>query len=149
MKQAIAIVPNENILDVEPFYKDLSEGDRHGKGIRRFSEIYNLGITPESLGLEEEEYPGYIYQIALISLGHFVLCFDEEVWVFIPSKLSNGHNKNKSFFRKYKKSLYFVIGNNEKEIVKTGDCKKVNCYREMYDYVNDVENFYESEELKR
>ncbi len=35
MMNALAIIPNENKLEVDPFYHDLEEGERHGKGIRK------------------------------------------------------------------------------------------------------------------
>lgn len=57
MNQAIAIIPNEYLLCVPPYYKDLVENDRHGKGILKFSnclkEIYEY--VNDNVNLFESE----------------------------------------------------------------------------------------------
>lgn len=104
MKPSIFILPNENILNVSPYALELEEKiSCHGKGIHHFSNLYNLGITPESLGMPNGVYSGNRYQIALVSLGHVCICFDEEIWIFCPEFMSK---KQKEWF--IKKKLFFL-----------------------------------------
>ena len=139
MKRATMVIPNENILDV-PFYcKDINEGEFHGLGVKIFSNQYKLGITATSLGLEEEEYPGYVWQMRLTSLGHAVVCVGdcEPLMVFLPNKISENQyhwfQEQQSFFLKNRKYLqYLVIDNNENILEQTHSNTLEQAFTLMY-----------------
>lgn len=142
----LAIIPNEEILKVSPFYKDLKEGESHGKGILDFSLLWDLGITPASLGLLEGEYPGYLYQVAMTSLGHAVICFDEEVWVFLPEYLSAGQKswfyEQKQFFKRHQKKLSYVVVSNEQMIIESLECSEAkDAFQLMFEYIDNSLEF--------
>ncbi len=151
MMNALAIIPNENKLEVDPFYHDLEEGERHGKGIKRFCDRHNLGITSESLGLNEGEYPGYRWQQAVASIGHLVICLDEELWAFLPERLSNNQRKwfkeHKHFFTKYKKRLSYVVFNEIGEIIEASEYLHSDSYHNLFNYIKNEET--RESELKR
>lgn len=140
MKKALAIIPNENLLDIEPFYEDFDIEEPHGKRIRYFSDKHGLGITPSSLGLLEGEYQGYRYQVAMASLGHIVICFGEEVWAFLPEYFSVGEKdwleEHYHFFRKYRSILYYAVVSANKSIIEARDYgSHDNRLKAMYNYV--------------
>lgn len=93
MNRAVAIIPNETILNVDPIVRDVKDNEYHGMKIEDFSRLYHLGITYESLGIEPNFYGGMVWQIALVSLGHAVVCFGLPVVVYISRVVSEGQKK--------------------------------------------------------
>lgn len=146
MKRAGLIVANEELLDAEDYYRELKNGESHGKIVKEFSDIYGLGITPESVGLNEGEYAGYRYQAALASLGHIIICLDENVWVFMPEYLSTNQKNyfynNKKLFSQNRNNLYYVIFDREQNIIdeKTYGYRG-DKYKSLYYYVENSVDF--------
>ncbi len=149
MKPSIFILPNENILNVSPYALELGEKiSCHGKGIHHFSNLYNLGITPESLGMPNGVYSGNRYQIALVSLGHVCICFDEEIWIFCPEFMSKKQKewfiKKKLFFFRHQKRMYYAIVANDKSIISSsGYSSRGNPYKKFYKYILNNELYEE------
>lgn len=141
MKPSIVILPNEEVLDVPLFSEELGRTSScHGESIKKFSDCYQLGITPESLGLPLGSYAGNRYQLALASLGHACICFDEEIWIFLPELLSKKQKEwfkdKKQFFKRHKKRLYYVVVNQERTIIEEMSYNsKGNHYKFLYTYI--------------
>ena len=71
------IIPNENIINQNPFERVLIGKERHGIGAKEFSDLYSLGLTFQNIGLEENDYNGYVWLQALSMLGHLSLQIDD------------------------------------------------------------------------
>lgn len=122
MKRELIIVPNEEIIKDGVWCKSLTEEERHGKGIEEYSNIYNLGLNEEIVGVDN--YNGYFWGIALAKLGHISLHVDNELVVYIPEIVTKGQYK---FFKKHKNfidhfrnsvSICFICKENEEYQIK-------------------------------
>lgn len=137
-KRALIIVANEELLPLEKTMtvQDLALEEPHGLGVRTFSERNQLGISAASLGLDEGEYPGYEWPLALASLGHAVICCDEEIIICLPEKLSQNQiqwfQEYKWFFLERKRHLSYMVVSLNKEIV---DFKDSLGYKGVFDYL--------------
>lgn len=161
MKRATIIIPNENLLNAPPYYKDIHEDEFHGLGVKIFSNRYHLGITATSLGLEEEEYPGYVWQTRLCSLGHAVVCLGdcEPLVSFIPNVISENQYlwfvKNQNIFLTRKEnSRYMIIDKSEKILEQNHHNTKEDAIQLMYNAIEKCRGRgilmqEESEERKR
>lgn len=149
MKPSILILPNENVLDVPLYFKELNANTlQHGKGVHDFSDLYNLGLNSESLGLPNGVYVGNRYQIALCSLGHACICFDEEIWIFCPEFMSQKQKewfiKKKLFFWRHQKRMFYAIVANDKSIISSGGySSRGNRYKKFYKYILNNELYEE------
>lgn len=153
MNRAIAIIPNEMLLNASPVIKDVRDDEYHGMKIEDFSNFYNLGITSESLGIEKNFYGGMVWQVALTSLGHAVVCFGFPMVVYLPKKFSSGQKKwfldYKTFFNKHKKTLSIVqVDEFENVLVKYGTEVEIDKFKILYSLI-EKEPILESSDLKR
>lgn len=144
MKRAILIIPNQDILNAEFYCKDLLEDEFHGLGVEIFSKMYNLGITYDSLGLKKGEYPGYIWQAKLTSLGHAIICAGdcEPLVIYLPDNLSKSQldwfNDYQFFFQKHKNKISYLVINKNEEVIENSDIYTNNVLEQMYLVINNL-----------
>ncbi len=137
MNRAIAIIPNEEILNVPLFYRDVQDTEFHAMKVQEFSDKYHLGITFENLGLEAEYYGGIVWQKRLVSLGHAIVCHGDPVVVYLPNVLSENQYQwfldYKNFFLKHRKNLSYMVVGNREEIIESEDVfSKNNTFKLLY-----------------
>ena len=117
MKRELIIVPNEEIIADGVWCKSLTEKERHGKGIEEYSKIYNLGLSEETVGVDN--YNGYFWGIALAKLGHISLHTDNDLVIYIPETITKLQykffKKHKSFINHFRNniSICFICKENE------------------------------------
>ena len=80
-----------------------------------------------------------------------IICLDEELWAFLPERLSNNQRKwikeHKHFFVKYKKTLSYVVYNENEEVVEAFEYRHSDSYENLFNYLKNEEN--RESELKR
>lgn len=89
VKSRLIIIPNEEELPVPIFDEEVDENIRHGKRVKEFSDNNHLGLNFQNLGLEEGNYNGYIWCVAMCSLGHMCVQIDEDTVIYIPHYISD------------------------------------------------------------
>lgn len=93
VKSRLIIIPNEEELAVPIFDKEVDETIRHGQRVKEFSDFHHLGLNFQNLGLEEGNYNGYTWCIAMCMLGHMCVQIDEDTVLYIPEFISNNQVK--------------------------------------------------------
>ena len=153
--RAIIIIPNENELNVGVYCKQLKENEFHGLGVKIFSNRNKLEITAESLGLEDDEYPGYVWQSCLASKGHAVICIGdcEPIINYLPHIISDNQYKwfldNQKLFTNRKEDLSYIVFDKEENILENGSIhNKTDVIISMYECLARRNNLEESEDLK-
>ncbi|MCI8575557.1 MAG: hypothetical protein HFI09_03715 [Bacilli bacterium] len=76
-QRKVIIIPNEYSIKHGVFERVLIGKDRHGMGAKEFSDLHHLGLTFQNIGLEENDYNGYVWLQALSMLGHLSLQIDD------------------------------------------------------------------------
>ena len=141
----IIVIPNEETLNIEPECITLSKMDSHGKKLEEFSNKHHLNIDKSTLNIRDDFY-GNQYQIAIASLGHIVICIDEQIWTFIPDTLTE---KQIEIFKRFKgmfleaEELYYAIYDQNRSIVDERDMVNEfeiqNNTEDLYLYVENLE----------
>ena len=87
-EREIIVIPNETKIASSYYRKELRTDEPHGSGIKRFSDIHNLGLSIESLGLRENDYNDMKWYTETAKLGHLVIQKDEDIIFYIPPVLT-------------------------------------------------------------
>lgn len=155
MYRAVIVIPDENILNVGVYSKQLTDNEFHGAGVKYFSNRYKLGITAESLGLEDDEYPGYVWQSKLASMKHVLICISdcELSTIYLPDRISNGQYNwfldNKRLLNKRIENLsYMVVDSDENILEKGSSYNKPDVLFSLYECLERRNTLNESEDLK-
>lgn len=90
MNSELIIVANEELVPSGVWSRTIIDGDRHGKRIKEYSDLYKLGLTFEKVGVEVNDYNGYRWGIALAKLGHISLHTDENLVIYVSNYISDG-----------------------------------------------------------
>ena len=135
--RAVAIISNEEILDVPLFYRDVHDTEFHAMKVQEFCDKYHLGVTFKSLGIEDGYYGGVIWQTKLASLGHTVICHGDPTIVYLPNYLSENQYawflKYKDYFKKQRKNLSYVVIDSALKIIESDDTySKNNTFSFLY-----------------
>lgn len=142
MKRAVIIVSNET-LNSPVYIRDVPDTGFHVQAIKDFCTKYHLGITYESLEIEEGDVHGLQFHYALASLGHLVIIAGEMLLVFLPEYLSDRQYKwlkdNALFFKKNSPILEYGFISETKDLLANGT------YETFY---RTIEKFKQERELK-
>ena len=96
MLGSLIIIPNENKLHIDPYpyISNLNPREKHVPKIKEFSNMYNLGITCEMLGVEEDDITGTEWHKKIASLGHaVVITRGDVVIIYLPKRISTKQNE--------------------------------------------------------
>lgn len=132
MKKETIIIPNENILNVPIFNKPVEV--HHAKNIKDFSDLYQLGLTFENVGLKENEFYGTFWQVALNKLGHAVITIEDTTICYLPETISDGQLKwflgNREYFVKIRNKFdyQFVDIPSDEEYYQLSANKKIKTF---------------------
>ncbi len=147
MKRELIIVPNEETILDGVWCKNLTEEERHGKGIEEYSDLYNLGLTTEIVGVDN--YNGYFWGIALAKLGHISLHIDNGLVIYIPDTITKLQYKffkqHKNFINHFRNSISIclICKNNEEYQIKA-----IESYGNDDDLSSPVRQFYDELKLR-
>lgn len=102
-KKELIIMPNEKELEEAEIYTKIfpNKNDRHGMGIKEFSDKYNLGLTPEIVGVEEGNYNGHKWGIALAKIGHISIHIEDFLVFYTPTTITINQYQYIMEMRKY------------------------------------------------
>lgn len=100
MNSQLIIVPNEELVSGGIWSKNIIDSDRHGKRIEEYSNLHQLGLNFQNVGVDN--YNGYFWGVALAKLGHISLHTDDNLIIYLPDYISEGQYQ---FFQKHKKFI--------------------------------------------
>lgn len=106
------IIPDEKQINIPIYNKKLNENEAHGLGIKDFSDKYNLGLTCQKLGLQENDYHDIKWFTETSKLGHLVIQKDENIIIYLPPVITEQQYRylleKKLEFYKYKNNVYAI-----------------------------------------
>lgn len=157
------IVPNETIVPLPEYRKELTtKEDRHGKPVKEFSDKYQLGLTFQNVGVEEGNYNGYMWSIAIAKLGHVAIQKDEDIIFYLPDTMTvnqyhylKSHKKEFSIY-KNNMSIVSIYMEDDKFQIKRFSKSNVGDDENLLDILDDLciekcntkDSIVESHELK-
>lgn len=108
----INIIVDEETDDKKDTFEPITEeNNRHGKCIQKFCLEHDLPITHELLGIENDNYNGYLWCKALSLLGYLVIQeAAENTIIYIPPVVTKHQldkmNQLKLIFKRRRECLY-------------------------------------------
>ncbi len=107
------IIPDETQIHLPIYRKELLiKEERHGHVVKDFSDTYHLGLTFETVQVEEENYNGYQWGKAIAKLGHLAIQKDDTVVFYLPSFITE---QQYQYLKKHRRE--FLIYKNKIGIV--------------------------------
>lgn len=138
------IIPNETIVPLLEYRKELTQDERHGKPVKEFSDKYQLELTFQNIGVEEGNYNGYMWSIAITKLGHVAIQKDDNVILYLPDAITKNQydylKNHKKEFSIYKNNMSIVnisIENNKFQI-KRFSTSNIDENESLLDILDDI-----------
>lgn len=99
----IIIIPNETIINIPTYNRNLNEDETYGLGLKEFSDKYNLG-------LKENDYHDINCFTEMAKQGYLIIRQDENIFVYLPPIITEQQYRylleRKNDFYKYKNNIY-------------------------------------------
>lgn len=104
------IVPNTELLvNAHIYTKELEKEESHALAVIKFSEIYNLGITYESIGLPRLDLCSEKWYHEIAKMGHIFLRLEDALSIiYLPEEISLNQ---KEWFKAMEETLRNVVSN--------------------------------------